>query len=939
MTTEAETRTQLIDRKLALAGWNVSDPTQVVPEFEIVLADAGILVAADSAANNPYAGKQFVDYVLLDQRGRPIAVIEAKKTSRHAAVGREQALQYAQHIARIHRVPLPFVLYTNGHDIYLWEVDVYPPVKVSGFPTRLDLEWMEQRRQTRKPLSVELINADVAGRDYQIAAIRSILEGIEAKRRDFLLVMATGTGKTRTAVALLDVLLRARWAKRVLFLVDRVALRDQALDAFEEHIPSAPRWPRPGEREFQPDRRVYVTTYPSMLNLIEGGTDPQSWISPHFFDVVIADETHRSVYNVYKAVLDYFAGIKLGLTATPTERIGHDTFELFDCDAGVPTFAYTYEDALAHEPPWLSDYEVLKVRSKFQLEGIQGGTLPASVQSRLVAEGKDVDHIDFEGTDLERKVTNSGTNAVIVREFMEESVKDPSGVLPGKSIFFAISQGHARRLAAVFDRLYPEHAGKLARVLVSEDSRVHGKGGLLDQFKTQPFPRVAISVDMLDTGVDVREVVNLVFAKPVYSYTKFWQMIGRGTRVLDDDPGKRRRWCPEKQKFLIIDCWGNFDFFKMHPKGREPGQQVPLPVRLFRARLDRLEAALSAGRADVADNTRAALRADLAELAPNNVIVAESAAQLEPVRDDTFWDRLGGEDLGYLRGVVAPVLRARSKVEVKALRFETDVVELSTALLSGNQDAFDAVQQSVVEQIGELPLTVNVVARERDLVEEALSPGWWAEPTEEKLRDLADRLAPLMRFRQRRRDPMMKLDLADLVAVKEWVEVGPEHERLTTVEYRTRVEAAVRALVEDSPVLQKLRDGAELDDVEVHELARQLAEQDPYVTEELLRKVYHHKTARFLQFLRHILGLETLEPWEATVTAAFDAFIAEHNTLTALQIRFLQTLRTFILQNGRIEKRDLIAAPFTQLHPQGIRGVFVPGEVDEVVAFARGLVA
>lgn len=939
MTTEAETRTQLIDRKLALAGWNVSDPTQVIPEFEIVLADAGILVAADSAVDNPYAGKQFADYVLLDKRGRPIAVIEAKKTSRHAAVGREQALQYAQHIARIHRIPLPFVLYTNGHDIYLWEVDVYPPVKVAGFPTRLDLEWMGQRQETRNPLSVELIDTDVAGRDYQIAAIRSILEGIESKRRDFLLVMATGTGKTRTAVALLDVLLRARWAKRVLFLVDRVALRDQALDAFEEHIPSAPRWPRSGERQFEPDRRVYVTTYPTMLNLIEAGTDAQSWLSPHFFDVVIADETHRSVYNIYKAVLDYFAGVKLGLTATPTERIGHDTFELFDCESELPTYAYTYEDALEHEPPWLCDYDVLKVRSKFQLEGIKGGTLPATVQARLVAEGKDVENIDFEGTDLERKVTNSGTNAVIVREFMEESIKDPSGVLPGKSIFFAISKKHAFRLQALFDRLYPEYAGKLAAVLVSEDSRVHGKGGLLDQFKTQPFPRVAISVDMLDTGVDVREVVNLVFAKPVYSYTKFWQMIGRGTRVLDDDPDKRRAWCPDKQRFLIIDCWGNFDFFKMRPKGREPGQQVPLPVRLFRARLDRLEAALAASRDDVAENTKDALRSDLAELTPNNVIVAENAAHLEPACDPSFWERLGADDLGYLRGVVAPVLRARSRVEIKALRFETDVVELSTALLSGNQDAFDAVQQSVVEQISELPLTVNVVARERDLIEAALTPAWWAEPTEEKLRELADRLAPLMRYRQRRRDPMMKLDLADLVAVKEWVEVGPEHERLTTAEYRTRVEAAVRALVDESQPLQRLRDGETLDDGELMELARHLAEQDPYVTEELLRKVYHHKTARFLQFLRHILGLETLEPWETTISAAFDAFIAEHNTLTALQIRFLQTLRTFVLQNGRVEKRDLIGAAFTQLHPQGIRGVFGRGEVEEVVAFARGLVA
>jgi type I restriction enzyme R subunit len=933
---EAETRRRLIDEDLGLAGWDLDDPSQVIQELDIKPGDE--LPPRVAEPESQYAGHQFADYGLV-LHGKPIAVVEAKRTSKDAELGREQALRYATNLQRIHGGPLPFILYTNGVQSYLWEHGFYPPIQIHGFPTPDDLEWMAQRRDARKPLSVELIDARISGRDYQIAAIRAVLEALEAKRTKLLLVMATGTGKTRTAVSLIDVLFRARWAKRVLFLVDRIALRDQALATFKEFMPSEPVWPQESEKGFVRERRIYVTTYPTMLNLIHNGESPASWISPHFFDVVIADESHRSIYNVYQQVLGHFHAIKIGLTATPTDRIDHDTFELFDCDTYDPTFAYTYEEAVAHVPPYLCDFEVLKVRSKFQIEGIQGGALPPQVQSRLVAEGKDLEDIDFEGTDLEHKVTNSGTNALIVREFMEECIKDPSGVIPGKTIIFAISKGHARRIEALFDRLYPEHAGRLARVLVSDDRFVYGKGGLLDQFKTQDMPRVAISVDILDTGVDVREVVNLVFAKPVYSYVKFWQMIGRGTRVLETDPVKRRPWCPEKDRFLIIDCWGNFEYFKMNPKGREPGQQVQLPVRLFRARLDELEAASTAARGDIAELVKVDLRADLAALPRNNVVVKEAASDLAVTRDEQFWQHLGPQDLAFLRTTVAPVMGARSDADFKALRFETEVVELGTALLQDKRDAFEVIRDSVVLQVSELPLSVNVVAKERDLIEAVLRPAWWTQPTDEKLRELARRLAPLMRFRQRRSDPMMKLDITDLLATKEWVDVGPEHERITSSAYRARVEAYVQGLVASNPVIARIKAGEAISDQEIHELADLLERHDPHITVQLLRKVYNHRTATFVRLMRHVLGVERLEAWPETVTQAFDAFIAAHTGLTGLQIRFLQTLKTFILQTGRLAKQDLVDLPFTQIHPRGIRGVFKPGEIEEVLRLAGSLVA
>jgi type I restriction enzyme R subunit len=939
MTPELHTRKTLIDAQLRLAGWNLADPTQVVEEYVIDLVAAGVLPAVVGEKGLHY-GKQYADYALI-VRGRVAAVVEAKHTAKDAQLGQEQAHQYAQHIQRLQGGPLPLVCYTNGHDLWMWEVAVYPPTKVRGFPTALDLEWMVQRRESQKPLSVELIDTRIAGREYQIAAIRSVLEGVEARRRKFLLVMATGTGKTRTAMALVDVLLRAHWAKRILFLVDRVALRDQAIDAFREHLPDSPYWPRTEghsvESAWAGNRRLYCTTYPTMLNLIEGGTAPDSYVSPHFFDLIIADESHRSVYNTYRAVLDWFSGIKLGLTATPRDHLDHDTFDLFECVANDPTFAFTYEQAVRHAPPYLSDFEVLKVRSKYQLEGIQGGTLPPQLQKKLIAEGRDPADIDFEGSDLERKVTNSGTNVVIVREFMEEAIKDPTGTLPGKSILFAISKGHARRLAEIFDQLYPEHAGKLARVLVSEDPRVHGKGGLLDQFKKNDMPRVAISVDMLDTGVDVPEVVNLVFAKPVFSYTKFWQMIGRGTRVID--PRKAKPWCPEKPKFLIIDCWGNFDFFKMNPKGREPGEQVPLPVRLFQARLDAVEGALAHDRPEVVEAAIADLRADLATLPANNAVVADARAVLAPLAEPGFWTHLTAAKLGLLRTSVAPVLRARPAIEAKAMRFETEVVELVTALVAHQAAQVDALRTSLVTQVSELPLSVNTVAAHKPLIEAAMKPDWWGAAGPAELRALAAQLAPLMRFRQPPREPMLQLALTDAVAIKETVDFGPEHEGITTSGYRARIEAEVRALVDAHPVMARIAAGEEPSDAEMAELAELLRGLDPTITEEVLREVYDLRSERLVRMLRHVLGLHRLPTWPEAVTAAFDGFVVGHTTLTELQLRFLGTLKTFLLQNRRLERKDLVGAPFTQLHPRGVRGVFTGAELDEVVAFAEGLVA
>ena len=929
---EAQTRVELIDRLLALSGWNVKDPTQVVEEFDIVTGFPGEVAEVGSS---PYAGHQFSDYVLLGKDGKPLAVVEAKKTSRDAALGREQAKQYCSNIQKQLKGELPFCFYSNGHDTYFWDLDNAPPRKIIGFPTRDDLERFAYIRRNRKPLTQEFINTDIAGRDYQIRAIRSVLEGIEQKKREFLLVMATGTGKTRTCIAMVDALMRASHAEKVLFLVDRIALREQALAAFKEHMPNEPRWPNAGEKLIAKDRRVYVATYPTMLNIIR---DETQHLSPHFFDFIVVDESHRSIYNTFGEVLDYFKTITMGLTATPTDIIDHNTFQLFHCEDGLPTFAYTYEEAVNNVPPYLCNFQVMKIQTKFQMEGISKRTISLEDQKTLILQGKDIEEINFEGTQLEKDVINTGTNTLIVREFMEESIKDANGVLPGKTIFFCATMAHARRIEEIFDKLYPQYKGELAKVLVSDDSRVYGKGGLLDQFTNNDMPRIAISVDMLDTGIDVREIVNLVFAKPVYSYTKFWQMVGRGTRLLET--AKPKPWCTEKEVFLILDCWDNFEYFKLNPKGKELKAQLPLPVRLAGLRLDKIEKAMDSGREDIASREIAKFRKQVAELPQNSVVIKEAAAALARLDDENFWLSLSHERLEFLRAAIKPLFRTISEADFQAMRFERDLLEYSLTLLQQDKSKAETLKSAIVERIAELPLAVSFVQMEEALIRAAQSNAYWSKAGEDDFDELVIKLGPLMKFREQRIGPgQTTLNLTDEIREKEWVEFGPQNEAVSISRYREMVENLIAELTDSHPVLQKLKSGQEVGPEEARQLAELLQAEHPHITEDHLRKVYKNRKARLLQFIRHILGIEVLKSFPDEVSAAFDQFIRAHTTLSSRQLEFLNLLKNFIIEREKVEKKDLIQAPFTVIHPQGIRGVFSPAEITEILQLAQQLTA
>ncbi|MFY9975154.1 MAG: DEAD/DEAH box helicase family protein, partial [Chromatiaceae bacterium] len=569
---EAETRRYLIDVELHRAGWPLDGPND--REYKVT--------------GMPNAqGVGYADNVLWGDDGRPLAVVESKRATADPQSGQQQAKLYADGLERMHG-QRPVIFYTNGYTTWLWDDTAYPPRQVAGFYKKDELARLILRRSQRQSLDVAKVKDAIAGRYYQKRAIGSIAAQFATARRKALLVMATGTGKTRTAIALVDVLQRAGWVKRALFLADRVSLVNQACNAFKAHLPESS--PVNLVTEKDTEGRVYVCTYPTMLGMIDetkagqGGTEARFGVG--HFDLVIIDEAHRSVYQKYGAIFRYFDSLLVGLTATPREEVDKNTYDLFELEPGVPTDAYELTEAV--RDGFLVPPRVEQVDLRFPREGIDY----ASLSDEEKAQWESIDWgDDVEPGALPDRVNAAAINSwlfnrdtvdKVLRHLMQNGHTVEGGDRLAKTIIFARNHDHARFIEERFNHHYPQHAGHFARVI---DNRAKYPQSLIDDFsqKDKP-PHIAISVDMLDTGIDVPEVANLVFFKPVYSKIKFWQMIGRGTRLCPDlhGPGE------DKQDFRVFDFCFNFDYFRENPEGIAASDSAPLGTRLFRARVQLL---------------------------------------------------------------------------------------------------------------------------------------------------------------------------------------------------------------------------------------------------------------------------------------------------------------------------------------------------------------
>jgi len=879
---EAQTRKALIDTQIAKGGWDLSDSNQV--RFE---------VTASGIDDDWFDG--ITDYTLYLPNGEIIAVVEAKRQSRSPQTAREQAKLYAERIQQ-NQSFRPFVFLANGVEIWFWSTEEETPREVAGFFARDDLERLLFIKQNKLGLAQASINTDIAGRLYQQEAIRRVSKTFEVdKKRRALLVMATGTGKTRTSMGLIELFLKTHQASRVLFLADRDALVDQALtDGIRQHLPA-----EPNDRIFtyniDKSKRLYVATLHTIGRCFEE-------FSPAFFDLIIFDEAHRSIFNKLGEVIQYFDARMIGLTATPADFVDRDTFLLFDCPDGIPTFSYPYSQAIADGI--LVDYSLYKAQTNFQRSGIKGVDLTEEEQNLLIEQGIDPDEIDYAGTDIEKKVSDKDTLRKQWAEIWNVCLKDESGQLPGKTIIFAMTQAHAERLMLAFEEMHPQFKD-LVRVMTHDTERVRNGtwgDGLISKFKKQDMPRIAISIDMLDTGIDVPEIVNLVFMKPVHSRIKLEQMIGRGTR--NDEACKFKNRLPEgkKTEFKIIDFWEN-DFNK---KAEETIRQtVPVLVTIFNTRLNIARHYLKKQDSEDFKSTIADLREMVNRIPQDSFQVKKTLLQTSQVLEDSYWQFWSQNKLDFLRLKLSPLLRFVPNVDVEAETFTSKLERLKYQIL------IDKVTESTVESINEdvsrLPNFVLEKPFCRESAELCVS-GQIRSASPQQLNAVIRNLAPEMKNRREKENLFITLDLPDYIATRGYITLSEGGERLFVEEYRERVEQKVNSLVETHPTVLAIRRGEAVSDEQLIALEKVLRETlsaaDVQLTKDNIRKAYGFRANSFLGFIRHLLELESLPNYETIIARKFEEFSAQHN-YTGDQLTFLRALQSEFLRKDKLELADL----------------------------------
>ncbi|MEG4939102.1 DEAD/DEAH box helicase family protein [Microcoleus sp. F4-D5] len=906
---EANTRKELIDKALQTAGWNLDAPNQV-----------GIEIPVDGYDAEPWNG--VTDYCLYQPNGEVIAVVEAKRQSRDPRVAEQQVRHYVTEIEKRQSFrPLAFM--SNGDKTFFWDVGNEHKRQVAGFFSLRDLQNLLYIRQNKIPLKQLSVNLAIANRTYQQLAIQRVSERFDDGHRRALVVMATGTGKTRTIMALIELFLRANQARTVLFVADRDALVKQALDEnFKVYLPNEPR-DRIRTYNIDYSKRLYVGTLQTLVKCYKK-------FSPGFFDVVIFDESHRSIYNQFREVVEYFDGRIIGLTATPAAFIERNTFQLFRCD-GIPTFNYPYRDAV--NEGYLVDYSLRQAQTRFQREGIRGANLSEEDRNTLIQQGLDPDEIDYEGTELERTVTNRDTLRRQWEEIMEVCHKDESGQYPGKTIVFAVSQNHALRLASVFEEMYPQYPD-MVQVITSQMERTDD---LIDRFKKEEMPRIAISVDLLDTGIDVPEVVNLVFVKPVHSLIKMQQMIGRGTRSNDACRYFHRLPNRHKDEFLIIDFWENE--FDKDPSEETVTQNLPVTVKIFNTRLKLLELYLNNQESADCQQAIRDLRQQINQIPRDAFSVQQVYSQIEQAWTDGFWRYLSQRNIDFLRTQVAPLLRFVAGVDVAAATFTNKVERLKLEILTDG--AKPGTLESIAEDVSRLPDFVFEDSQRRGSADFCLSHRLRRATPEELNRAIAD-LANQMKNRRQRPSSFIEIDLGDRIAVSGYISLGEGGEQVYVEEYRQRVEAKVLEIVETHPTIAAIRNGEAVTDLQLVALERILRQElggpNVQLSESNIRKAFNLKVNSLLSFLRELFEIEALPDYQDVVRRNFEDFIAQRQ-FNSNQIQFLRAVQNVFLKKRRLEVPDLYEAPLDRFGEDAVERWFTEEEVDDLIEFAAQFVA
>lgn len=918
--TEEETRLLFIDALLHEAGWNPAAPR--CREFEV----DGMPLESNKT------GRGRVDYVLWSKNGLPLALLEAKRTSRSLAEGRVQARLYADCLERIYGIR-PLIYLSNGFETSLEEPFYNHPRPVSGLATEDELEWMHQRQKQRLDLRRQRPQQAIVNRPYQLEAIARVAEAFVGQeqerlygiRRAALLVMATGTGKTRVSAALVDVLSKAHWVRRVLFLADRNALISQAKGNFNDYLPHLSAIDLT-EEAFQQDTRIVFSTYQTMMRRLERVGEDGTSFGPSFFDLIIVDEAHRSVYARYKAIFHYFDALRIGLTATPKREHDKDTYDLFDCEPGNPTASYELETAVAQGflvPPVGKPFEL-----GFMKRGIHYAELSPEEQREYELRFRDDEtgqvpaHIPASA--LNNWLFNEDTLDRGIEYFMNLGLKVEGGDKIGKTIVFARNHNHAMKLKERFERNYPRLPAGFIEVIDNYDRFAPT---VLGNFKVaDKLPQIAVSVDMLDTGIDVPEVLNLVFFKPVFSASKYWQMVGRGTRLCSNLLGPGR----DKDCFYIFDYCGNFEFFGHNPKGLATEVPKSLTHRVFEARLALVDAMRLAGQEGaLLDSLLDTCHAQVAALweERESFRLRHVLRLVDSFRQRGRWAKLSAMDIATLSDEIGPCLQDPEDEGAKRFDLAILQLQLAQATASGAHEGplrrieGSLAQLSRLGSIPEVRAKLGRVQEVLDIAEQRTKEGvegdvqYW-EGVRQELRSLMG----LVQQDGETKEVLTAFEERHHMAGEDHKPFGDPEEYAP---YRKRVERFIQAHRHHMTVA-RLHTNQPITAGDLEELERILFPEVGSSSPEDLQR--HFGEAMGLgQIVRQVLGLDAKAAREA-----FSGFIHAHN-LSANQMHFLDQIVTHLTRNGVIDKAMLLEAPFTDKHDQGIFGLFDDEEVQELI--------
>lgn len=899
---EKETREQYIDESLKEEGWK---------EDYIKREINSIKSNFKKRQYKPFDGSiekgidRFIDYVLVDEHQNPLAIIEAKKFSLDPEKGSIQATTYQNDIESQIGHPI-FIFLTNGRKWYIKEKG-YPMREVSGPFSQKDLKRKLDLFNTKRDLTEIETNKEIVDRSKSIQIVKQILNHFAAGRRNALINMATGTGKTRVSMALVDALVKSRHVQNVLFVVDRIALGQQAYKNgfqkfFEQGISSLI-----NEQGFDEHKRFYVSTVQTLMSKQKQGGHLFQKFGPGFFDLIIFDEAHRSYYDKNNYVMKYFDSFKMGLTATPSKNEDRNTYDLFGCERGKPTVEYSYDEAVNDDV--LVPYDAQMISTKVMVLGIDGIELDNELRTDLIKQDLEPDSFQVPGTKYAKYFTDKKTNELIIKEFMARCYKTDDD-RPCKTIFFCVNRQHANELWKTFENLYP-HLADDVKVITSDKDRYMDE---VNRFKKDSSPRVALSVGVLDTGIDIPEICNLVFVVPVFSHIRFWQMLGRGTRNRGAVSPSHIQYLPtyegihNKKDFRILDfMFGDFSNIKEHQLEQIDNKKTSedIRVKIFRKEIELLEKKLSKKEKEIIEKD---IIAKVSKIDQKSFIVKENIPIIKKIvaRKHNL-----EKHIKELKEEIAPLMQFSEFGNGKVQSFISKCTDLFKFVKESDVEEVDKIREFVEEKVMNIwESNLEAVRNKSEEIKRVMQERFWEELTFEDIDFLIKEIAPLMIFYEKQRGNRIKINAPDFIREVESLKMEPKDSE--------EIEKFRKSLL-----VQKMKKQG-VTWKELFEISKQLSELNSAWTIENVQK-----TQDFVLFLRNILELKNLPNPEQMIKQEFEKLIiTENKNYNAQQIGFLRLLNSFFAQNKHLIKQDFTEHPLAEENPLS---KFSPEQLEHII--------